>query len=390
MKIIKKIKEQYIDLKEYAKKNGYNYNFFIFVDACKHRLIYEIDFNSYIDNRLFYKGEKYKKYMEKNHKVLHRWSNVIKQYEKNSNKLWLFTCKIDYLFSRVLYPGLDAMDYFRYEFYKYRHCKRKTFITEGGLKKINKKLNNERKNIKLFQILQDKALFNNYFSEFIGRRWILLSKASYQDFIYFCRDLKKVICKPLRGSQGNGVFIADVLTEQQKIDLYNKLCNKEYLIEEIIKQNKIISEICSESVNSIRIYSVINKRKEIEIIGSVLRIGSGFNSTDNYSSGGFAATIDVNTGTVISRAVKQNGEYVYFHPKSGKKIIGLQIPNWNKVKETVENAHKKITEFRYIGWDVVVCDDMRVVIIEGNTYAGVALQQHPMLEGKKQAYKKLC
>jgi hypothetical protein len=35
-----------------------------------------------------------------------------------------------------------------------------------------------------------------------------------------------------------------------------------------------------------------------------------------------------------------------------------------------------------------VCSDGRVELIEGNTFAGVALQQHPMLEGKKKLYSK--
>ncbi len=77
------------------------------------------------------------------------------------------------------------------------------------------------------------------------------------------------------------------------------------------------------------------------ITDAALRIGNGDKPIDNYSAGGLAAEINIETGLVVSR---------------------------------------------YIGWDVVVCDDGGIQLIEVNTCAGVKLQQHPGLHEKKNYY----
>lgn len=139
------------------------------------------------------------------------------------------------------------------------------------------------------------------------------------------------------------------------------------------------------SVNTIRVYSVVFE-SEVFITGATLRIGNGDKPIDNYSAGGLAAEVDIETGLVISPVVSQFGEKYGIHPNTGTPVIGFRIPGWETVKAFVKKAHSKIGELRYIGWDVVVCNDGEIKLIEANTCAGVALQQHPGLQGKKNYY----
>ena len=167
--------------------------------------------------------------------------------------------------------------------------------------------------------------------------------------------------------------------------MYDYIKGKKVIIEEVISQCAELKDLNPSSVNTIRVYSV-EKENRIFITGALLRIGNGKCITDNYSSGGLAATIDVETGIIISPAVSQNNDNVYVHPYTNKVIIGLQIPKWSEVLECVKQAHSKIPQLCYIGWDVVICEDGTVTFLEANTCSGVELQQHPLRKGVKHVY----
>lgn len=250
---------------------------------------------------------------------------------------------------------------------------------------MNAKLNGSSSGIELAKIFRSKPAFNKMFGDMIGRKWILVDSSTQEEFVTFCRSMQKVICKPTDGGGGKGVFIEYLSNDDDAINLYDriKLCN--YIVEEVIIQHDTIARLNPTSVNTIRVYSVHSKGKTY-ITSATLRMGNGPGVTDNYSSGGLAAEIDVEYGLVISRAVSQNGDTVYVHPYTNTPIIGTQIPCWNKVKEYVIKAHERVKSLGYIGWDVVVCNDNKITFLEANTCAGVELQQHACLVGKKYIY----
>lgn len=386
--ILNRIKKNYNEFMQCARKNDVKVGKIKYLKFVYYCTKYSISINDYFFNRLYDTSVSHKDFWSKNHKIIHRWKNVIKNHMPDVSLGWRMRHYIDYIFSRLLYPGLDAMDYIRYEFYNFKRSKRKTFITENSLRRMNKFFNDERKNMFEFRILQDKAKFNEHFSNVVSRKWIKTEGMSKEEFNKFCEGLDRVIAKPKDGSQGKGIFIVSITNEEEKDNLFEKLKTQDYLLEELIVQCDEIAKLNPRAVNSIRINSVL-VNNEVVITSATLRLGSGKSDTDNYSAGGFAASIDVKTGIVISRAVSQHGLYTYSHPLTQEIIIGTQIPNWDKVLDTVKSSHRKISSLRYVGWDVVVCADGAVTFLEANTFAGVALQQHPLLEGKKPLYKRL-
>ena len=46
-------------------------------------------------------------------------------------------------------------------------------------------------------------------------------------------------------------------------------------------------------------------------------------------------------------------------------MIGLQIPHWDKILTTVQEAGKLLPNMRYIGWDIAVTEE-GCEIIEAN------------------------
>ena len=203
-----------------------------------------------------------------------------------------------------------------------------------------------------------------------------------------CDGLDRVIVKPLEGVQGKDIFVADVSMSENREKLFHQNKDNKYIVEELVRQHDSVAAVNPACVNTIRIYSVM-KDNTVYITGAVFRIGNGFQPTDNYSAGGYAAEIDAQTGIVISTAINKQGDRVLVHPVTGHIILGFRLPCWNMVIDTVKEAHKLTPDLRYLAWDVVVTDDERITFLEANTWGGVGLQQHPSQVGKLPIYESL-
>ena len=384
---IAKIKKVYHEFKTIGKAHSSSISFFSFMRYVRFRIKLGVNIEEYFSNGLHHKGYKHTEYYQSLHVVIHQWSNVKAHFCPNLSPIKSVILRIDYFFSKIIYHGLDPMDYFRYEFYNYRHKKRASFITEGGISKMDKCFNGKKEQEKYITLLENKAEFNTAFASFINRKWIITESVDYDAFQEFCNGMDKVIVKPIRGGAGHGIFLANVKTEIERKELFDSTRGKKCIIEELIIQDDKLNSLNPTSVNTIRVYSVAYKGIVL-ITGATLRMGNRNSPIDNYSTGGLAAEIDTDIGLVITPAVSQYGEKAYIHPYSGTTIIGFQIPKWSEIKEVVKKAHSMILELGYIGWDVVVCRDGQIKIIEANTCAAVDLQQHPGLQGKKGVYSK--
>jgi hypothetical protein len=221
----------------------------------------------------------------------------------------------------------------------------------------------------------------------IGRKWIDARNMTREDFIKFANNLDAALVKPLKGMQGKGIYKVSLNSEESINSVYKECAGKDYIIEEIIEQCEETRKFNPSSVNTIRVYSVFYNGQVI-ITGAVQRMGNGDTVCDNYSSGGLAASIDVESGIIISRAVSKNNESLYIHPYTNMVIIGTQIPRWCDVIATVKAAHQLISGLRYVAWDVVVCNNGKIALLEANTGGGVGILQHPTLVGVNPIYKK--
>lgn len=384
--MIEKLRRNYKLFLDYGNKCGYAATSYMFIHYIWLKITNGVDVYDYFNNKLFDRSIDHTEYYASLHKNIHKWKNLVGKYAADKSVWWRLIHRIDYLFGKVLYPGLDAMDYFRYEFFNFSHVKRKTFITEGYLAKMDRAFNGGFENSESLNCLSSKVKFNMLFSDFIGRKWIDAETMTWEEFEVFCTGLEKIIVKPTSSCGGNGIYIWNL--KDGKKELFDQIGGKHFIVEEVLEQHAFIQKINPSSINTIRVYTVLHK-DEITVTAAVLRIGSGVGVTDNYSAGGMAAKIDLDTGLIVSKAVMQNANTTYVHPMTQQPIIGVQIPCWDQVKKQVKEAHMRIKKLRYIAWDVVVCKDGSVVFLEANTFGGVALQQHPALEGKKELYDSL-
>lgn len=148
-------------------------------------------------------------------------------------------------------------------------------------------------------------------------------------------------------------------------DFVSMLGSDGWVVQELItNQHESLSNFHPSSINTIRIVTVKAESK-IEIISSFLRIGRNGRTTDNISSGGIHVAIK--NGRLTKWGFQEIGiiRKITRHPNSNIVFDDYEIPFWDKIVETVKNAHRLFYGLHSVGWDVCITND-GIKLIEGN------------------------
>ena len=275
------------------------------------------------------------------------------------------------LFFDMIYCGLryqaGYMDYKLYEMYDLNGSQRKTIITRGINNAIVKKYNN----LEYSKIFNDKLLFNEKYSKYLGRDWLKVTEDNYREFESFALKNKEIVIKPPIGSCGKGVEIVKVTKENVQKIYKNILETKRYLVEEKATQIEELKKIHPTSINTMRVVTLNGY-----VVAAYLRMGNKNNFVDNFNSEGLVAPINIETGVLDYVAIDKKMNIYKEHPISKITIKGFQIPNWDKVKKFSEEVAKEVPELGYVGWDVSQ-NEKGPYLIEANEFPGHDIYQLP-------------
>ena len=154
--------------------------------------------------------------------------------------------------------------------------------------------------------------------------------------------------------------------------------NVDIIVQEAFKQHDSLSRVNSSSVNTLRVMSMLKKDGSVRIYSCFLRMGVAGSRVDNATSGG------VSCGVNMDGSCKEEGHYSYYnegktvfiHPTSGIPFCSVVIPNFKKVIDFVESAHKRIPHFRLVSWDIAIDEFGEPALIEINLLkSGITLHQ---------------
>lgn len=268
--------------------------------------------------------------------------------------------------------SVGYLDYMVFGFAKIRgKKKRSTFMTMNH----NLSLVRQKNDKDCVEIFNDKHLFNKTFKQFIGRDFIDLREANAEQLKKFLDKKQYVFAKKTHTFGGQGIEKIDV----NKIEDYNQfydtlLQNGQYLVEDAICQHEKMSLLCSSSVNTIRMVTVLKDEEPI-FMYSVLRIGNGKGDVDNISSGGMYTAVDENG--VVTKPAFCDKQLKYFdvHPVSNEKIIGFEIPYFKEAVEMCKKAALVEKRMGYVGWDVAITNN-GPVLVEGNNFPSYDMVQN--------------
>ena len=198
---------------------------------------------------------------------------------------------------------------------------------------------------------------------------------SEEDAIALCSNLDSVIIKPSKSSEGKGVQLfstKDGITSLNGMSLVQlfKEYNKDFLIQECVKQHKGMAALNPTSVNTLRILSY-RSNMDVMIIYSVVRIGRSGSVVDNQCAGGISTTIseDGRLGKVAFGGFSKDS---ILQTDTGIVLEGYSLPSYGKAIEMVKRMHLKLPFFNLVGWDVAIQEDGEPVLIEFNTNPGLS------------------
>ena len=277
--------------------------------------------------------------------------------------------------------NISLLEYFQFRFFDKDHLERLEWAGTGFMYETIKILNPEKERYKL----RDKRFFLRYYSQFVKHRFITideLKKGSRFDFS------EKIVVKNSEGQCGRGIEIVDV-KEFNNDSLHRRLIQgKNDMVEEYIYQHDKLRSLAPSGLNTLRVFTTLNSKNEVDIIGVRLRIS--INSiVDNLAAGNLAAPVDVKTGVVTGPGVYSDitkaPEIV--HPTTKESIVGFKIPYYEEAIVLVKEAALYDKGNRSIGWDVAISNN-GPSLIEGNHDWCKLLWQLPVKEGLKSEIEK--
>ena len=217
------------------------------------------------------------------------------------------------------------------------------------------------------EIKQPEVLARNIGGVFVDEDYNLIS---IERILSLISTQSEVICKPsLESGSGRSIQFWDTVKDKDVINAFlNNKQEFDYIIQKIIEQHEELKKVHSNSVNSLRIVSVL-MQEGVYILSSNLRMGIDKGRVDNVTAGGISCGINDN-GTLKKYATAYyTGERFEKHPQ-GLVFEGFKVPSYDKAVELVKQAHPLIPHFRLVSWDIAINKEGEPILIEANMRKG--------------------
>jgi len=305
----------------------------------------------------------------------------IKEYLKRidevayKNKKSTFLMTIDMLIWYIFY-GATLTDYLNYEFYNKSFKERKKYAVVRTQNKFYEKVSPS----KYKEFFTIKPNFLNNFNEYIGRTYFI-PEYGLDKLKEFLKNNKEFMIKPIDGLGGADVKKVKSSSIKSSKEYLKYLEDNRMFLEELIVQHKNMNNLCSSSVNTLRIMTFVNNNKS-EILYAALRVGDGNHDVDNFHKGGMGVHIDTNTGRLKGEGIDKDLKHYKKHPVTKIEFNNFAIPYWKETKELVLKAALVNQNIKVVGWDVAITKK-GPVLVEGNRRPGFDLVQVVSKRGRK-------
>ena len=217
--------------------------------------------------------------------------------------------------------------------------------------------------------LEDKYRCYQRLKEFYLRDVIeVRDESDLNTFREFAKKHSSFVVKPADYAYGYGVHklsmeefdydykraLDSILSEGNAIHEKHPSKVAKMVLEELIIQDESLAVLHPNSVNGIRVTAVRGKDGKIHVYHPWIKVGINGTFVASAALDGFDAEIDPVSGIVISDGAQENGHIYKVHPDSGITIKGFKIPKWKELLELVDALMNEMSEYGYIGWDLVL------------------------------------
>jgi hypothetical protein len=268
-------------------------------------------------------------------------------------------------------PGLLKRGFFssRVALYPFDHYDHRWFLNdwavENRLRSINPPdVSAQLGNKLFFHLLLRELGFAGKAAPLIGmlNDGQLTSFSSYRSVAEAIEAHGGVVVKPVSGFGGRHVRLLGRGDELPAVG--------NFIVEGVLRQHAYAAAIFPGSVNTIRVFTLrASAGEEPFIAGAAHRFGVSQSApVDNFSKGGVATLVDLETGR-LSVAKSKSKFHVHNihvkHPDTGVVFEGTVVPRWEEVKAFALQLAGAVPGLKLAGWDVcVTAEGPR--LIEGN------------------------
>ena len=280
-------------------------------------------------------------------------------------------------------------EYFLFGFEGQDEKYRSSFITEGIRMSYYPRMNSPKNT----NMLENKYSTYRKFRDMFKRDMICIrahdpitpeSAKAFRDFI---SKHESYVVKPTYASMGHGVRIESILNYPTQESAWNAYHAAGVVLEEIIRQDDRMAVLHPQSVNTLRIPTVVIKNArgddEVRLYNPTLRVGQHGSVIDNTSAGGISVIIDPETGVLSTDGADKRGQHYETHPDTGVRFRGFQIPDWADAVEMVKKAALMVPGNRYCGWDLALYEGRGWCMVEANCTAQMSGMQFVPRIGRK-------
>jgi alpha-L-glutamate ligase-like protein len=203
------------------------------------------------------------------------------------------------------------------------------------------------------------------------------------------QEHESFVMKPARGSGGKGVLVIDHRdgdhyvkpsgsrlssaelrhhAENILAGLFSLGGNRDHaLVEYRVTPAKVLTDISFQGAPDIRIV-MLHGYPVMAMLRAATKESDG---RANLHQGAIGIGIDLATGLTV-RAV-HHGRIVTHHPDLKSPLVGVQMPQWEKILEIAVTCHE-MTELGYLGVDLMIDETKGPLMIEVNARPGLAIQ----------------
>ncbi len=257
---------------------------------------------------------------------------------------------LDMVWCNLRYGASHSRDYTLFDFVKKNGHERNTFMTFRRYYRMVKKF--------------DKATFLRYtlknnmyedYGQFIKRNWMCLDGSQSREQVAgFLLKYKTVIVKPVSSDQGNGISKFTFSSRQECESFCDDYLGRNVIIEESLNNCEELNAIHARSLNTVRVYIIVNKDGCPDIVTMALRCGQSDADIDNWGAGGVGYNIDLSYGVIDRPGRDKKGYFHVFHPGTDVCMVGYHIPMFNEVRQfalRVASLNKKVL---FAGLDIAI------------------------------------
>ena len=287
--------------------------------------------------------------------------------------------KIRAIISYLVY-GTSFSEYFGYRFWSRSIQEKRTYMTRRYMFRFFDQFNPPEYRDRI----GDKSQMKEYYGDLMKREQFLYSSGR-EAFGAYCKKYPKLFIKKAVGWGGDEARI-EVADSAEAVDRAWESLSDRFVVEPCLENCDKIKALHPGSLNTIKIV-ILQIHQKPEVQTAIFRMGNQ-TEVDNVHSGGIAAGVDIITGTVITPARDKHFKSYCYHPYTGEKIIGFEIPFWDDVVALALKASERTPQLKYVSWDIAVTKN-GPVLIEGNWDAEFYAEQEIFETGLRKRYVKL-